>query len=347
MTRLLLLLSFTLLTTVHSSGQTDKKLILLDEVYSTLKTEYPLFEFRPRFNIDESYKTTKPFVSDNISDDSLATCICKMIEPLEDFHVRLYWGKGMCFAVTDSDWHKIFSSTELQDEFWKTSDLTLRRNRFQSIQTLGTNPNGEPLFRYSKADKIGYLNITAFENKKKDTEDLIDKVLSFVSDTDFLIIDLRACMGGFTDISELIASRFIETKTLYATSEFYENGKMTKAINHSIAPKKKLNYDKPIFLLTNQATRSAAEWFVLMVKTRQRISIIGEPTWGAFSNSNRHKLSNGWTLQFSIEKLRCADGNIYEGKGIPVDIQVENGLDDIESQSDKVISKTIDLIKGG
>jgi len=274
-----------------------------------------------------------------------------MIETLEDFHVRIWEGNNKCYALSkQSNWHKIFPSDSLQKVFWKNSDQTLYKSNFSEIKN-SFFEDDLPMVRYSKSDKIGYLNITRFELKfganlkssdSKQLSELMDKIVDDFKGVNVIIIDLRSCMGGWPEYGEIVASRLTKEKRHYATTVKFKTAKDSLApVKHYIKPDGPQQLNVPVIILTNKVVRSAAEDFILMLKQLPNVYIIGEPTWGAFAESDMHKLSNGWKVQYSNQKVYSPNGETYEGKGIPVDLRIDNTWENIVNKNDAVIEAAI------
>jgi carboxyl-terminal processing protease len=49
---------------------------------------------------------------------------------------------------------------------------------------------------------------------------------------------------------------------------------------------------------------------------------IGTPTYGVLSDALEKTLPNGWSVGVSNEVYAAVDGNLYEGRGIPPNIEV-------------------------
>ena len=100
----------------------------------------------------------------------------------------------------------------------------------------------------------------------------------------------------------------------------------------------------PICLLTHGASYSAADAFAMVMTELPHVTIIGEPTNGIFSNMLEKKLPNGWKYTLSFQVYYAADKKCYEGKGIPVDIEVLNKREDLEKGEDPLIMKSIEVL---
>jgi C-terminal processing protease CtpA/Prc len=68
---------------------------------------------------------------------------------------------------------------------------------------------------------------------------------------------------------------------------------------------------------------SAAEIFSLAMMALPNVTRVGTPTYGILSDSLEKQLPNGWSLGLSNEVYVAADGNLYEGRGIPPNIEVK------------------------
>ena len=54
----------------------------------------------------------------------------------------------------------------------------------------------------------------------------------------------------------------------------------------------------------------------------RRLTRIGERTHGELSDVMERHLPNGWTVMLSNELYRAADGEIYEGRGVPPHVRI-------------------------
>lgn len=105
------------------------------------------------------------------------------------------------------------------------------------------------------------------------------------------------------------------------------------------------NYTKPVVLLTDALTISAAEIFTLNMKAFEQVTHIGDTTSGAHSDVGPARfLPNGWTYEYSTMKYLMPDGKSLEGIGIAPDIYVQNSRMDIVNRRDKVLEFAIDFL---
>ena len=104
-------------------------------------------------------------------------------------------------------------------------------------------------------------------------------------------------------------------------------------------------YDKPIYILANEKTFSAASVFVSAFKGLPNIKIVGVTTDGSSGNSEwvdlpNSKLFGKISTMVSFQK----DGNILDGYGTKPDIRIERDINQVLWQSDTQLEKLKDLI---
>lgn len=186
---------------------------------------------------------------------------------------------------------------------------------------------------------IGLLKIPSFQNNNFNMEtygDLLDKkILS----TDGLIIDIRDNTGGNSQIGEIIMMT-LATDTIpqaaWETPKYeaayaawgrnWERDSIESAplipffITH---PSEAQKYDKPIVLLINGSTFSAAEDFTVLFKNANRGTVIGTPTAGSTGQPIFIDLGWGYYGRICTRHERLADGTEFMGVGIHPDIYVE------------------------
>jgi C-terminal processing protease CtpA/Prc len=100
-----------------------------------------------------------------------------------------------------------------------------------------------------------------------------------------------------------------------------------------------------VVLLTIDSVFSGGEAFALAIRELPHVKIIGDHTNGIFSYQLEKKLPNGWNYCLSYQTYFSADMVCYEGKGIPVDIEVLNRKADIEAGIDPLITRALEVLK--
>lgn len=105
-------------------------------------------------------------------------------------------------------------------------------------------------------------------------------------------------------------------------------------------------YNKPVVVLSNAGSFSAADGFLNAFADLPQVRIVGEPSGGG----------SGATRQFQLPKTRLdialssmasyrPNGKLFDGSGIEVDLAVQPRLEDYTSDTDSVLERGISVIK--
>jgi C-terminal processing protease CtpA/Prc len=86
-------------------------------------------------------------------------------------------------------------------------------------------------------------------------------------------------------------------------------------VTHRIQPDG-IRYTKPVVLLTNIVSVSAAERFTLALRNQPDVTHMGTTTRGALSSRMARPMINGWYYTISADKVEDINGICYEGVGI-------------------------------
>jgi C-terminal processing protease CtpA/Prc len=181
---------------------------------------------------------------------------------------------------------------------------------------------------------VGYLSITSMDEISKSGDEDDDRTaaraamagaMGELRASKGLIVDVRANEGGWDTVALEIA-RWVEGPRALAWSKQVRNGPKHTDLSvpeptfvEASVPEA---FAGPVVVLTSGGTCSAAETFVMAMKTRSAVTVLGEPTSGHFSDMWDARLPNGWLLEYSDELYAGADGKIYETKGMPADVLV-------------------------
>ena len=90
-----------------------------------------------------------------------------------------------------------------------------------------------------------------------------------------------------------------------------------------VEPSRRASYLGPVYLLTSDVTVSAGETFTLSMRALPNVVHVGGATRGALSDQIEKPLPNGWSLALSAEIYRDPEGQWYEVRGIPPQLQRE------------------------
>jgi carboxyl-terminal processing protease len=170
----------------------------------------------------------------------------------------------------------------------------------------------------------------------------------FINSAKSIIIDIRNDGGGWDKSAAMICGRFFTEKTLFLIIK-RRNGPdhddFSGPIHYYIEPYDDFQYIKPLVVLTNRVTASAAESFTLAMRRRANTVQIGDTTEGSFSDAPTRQLVNGWFYTLSIGDYRDYNNVNWEGIGCNPDIVVQNDSNDIIQGKDKVLERADSYIE--
>lgn len=294
-------------------------------------------------------------LTENTTDTELFEVMTQLLKPLNDGHTSLKSKKldtGFSAGRPSRIMAEIASikRTERRKQFDKMTENTLSQNGFEPTKRLGPEFREEKLFRYSKSENIGYVQFYRSFSKLLWMNGLslqgqMNTIFNSFEDLDAIIIDVRFNMGGDDGFSQKIAGRFVEEEQIGFYKQTRKDGEFGPLKSKMIKPMGRKPFLKPVILLTNDRTFSAADVLALMMSELPNVTIIGEPSNGSYSDLKGAKLPNGWNLTLSNQRYLSLSKKNYEGLGTPVDIEVKNMLQDIETGEDSVLKNAFEFLE--
>ncbi len=336
--------------------------------WKIMDQNYAFFELK-KINWEEVYNINKEKINNNTSDGELFEILVKILTPFNDAHIKLATtgpDKLVFSGSRASLFNTEFSSDSLKVAYFKNVENTLSNFGFDTLTQVGPilsekKPiyNHSP-FEYTKSEQFGYLKISWFfynwskisrlslSKDRKQYLNTFHNILDKLAYLDGIIIDLRNNIGGVSGYPEKLAGRFTTNEFIGEyTCKRKKGGResFTKLKSTKVKPGKEEPFLKPVVILVNDETVSAAEEFIIMMKTIPNVKIIGMPTQGALSDVLSKKLPNGRTISLSNMRFYTPDMICYENIGIPVDVEVQNTLEDLKIEVDPVLRKAIETLQ--
>lgn len=146
--------------------------------------------------------------------------------------------------------------------------------------------------------------------------------MSFVANTDALIIDLRNNGGGNADMVAHLMSYFVPEQTHLATIKRRHADDMTQMWTSPHVPAPRY-LGKPIYVLTGKRTFSAAEGLTYDLKHFASAVVVGEPTRGGANPGGFVMLDPNFAVSVPTGRMISAKTNSnWEGVGIKPDHEV-------------------------
>lgn len=125
---------------------------------------------------------------------------------------------------------------------------------------------------------IGYLDLRSFSDTQFASE-TATAAMNFLSNTDAIIIDLRANGGGSPQMIQLISSYLFEGRVHLNNFYMRPTDETLQTWTLPYVPGKR-NTTADVYVLTSGSTFSAAEEFSYNLKNLERATLIGETTGG-------------------------------------------------------------------
>lgn len=295
-----------------------------DVLWETFDENYPFFALRG-VDWDAVRETYRPRVAALGPDADLWPIATEILGRFQDAHVRLIDGDRR-FQVRRTASGP--STTELQRGLIEhlgrpdgplggrvalTAHERLAYGRtpdgvaYLAVMTMGGFSNGP----------VGWPGNTTSEADVAAAHAALDEALAGFDGAPGLILDLRFNPGGSESISALIAGCFADRERPAYSRAGRDGDRMGPAFETYAEPGACRRFPGPVVVLTGERTTSAAEALVMRLRVLPQVTVMGQPTQGAHSDVLTRTLPNGWQVGLSNEVYTLADGQVYEGVGIP------------------------------
>lgn len=309
---------------VNDHIRTDQRTVF-ELLWNDFDRNYAGFTVRD-MNWDSVYTSTTLAISSGLSEEEFKNIIIQILLSFKDIHVG--------FVSPDGD-RIIYRASNPNSV-----------NGIASLDDYVNNLTENAVFRWGsiKNTNIGYIHIKTFNESLFSEFSQIDELLSQFSETNGLVIDVRNNSGGSPASANLVASRFIDHSFVALKTQF-RNGP-----NHNdfddpligvIEPAGSFQYLKPIAILMNKSSQSAAELFTVPLEIQNYITSVGDYSAGGLGLNSYRELPNGWNYRFTTTLTSNANDEIFEGNGIPPDelvyITKSDSINDIDPQLGRAI----------
>ena len=144
------------------------------------------------------------------------------------------------------------------------------------------------------------------------------------------MLDLRNNPGGLLTQAINITDFFLDDGEIVSTK-----GRNVSETRKFFARKGDEVKGKPIVVLINNGSASAAEIFAGALKDHKRAIILGESSYGKGSVQSIIPLKNGGGIRLTISKYYLPSGKSISEVGVTPDILVEEVGDDFKIKSEK------------
>jgi carboxyl-terminal processing protease len=309
---------------------------LFELFYSTLKENYAFAKER---NIDweNIYRDYRPKITSKTNQSDLFNLMGEIVTMTKDQHTKIiskenvtkqYSGVPTALRLGESfkEQDSIKNFSDFTDRFFKTSYENISK---ELLRGKGKKVANGKIEWGEVTPDIGYIHLhslTGFASgtltRKQHLDTLsfyMTQIMESFKDKKAVIVDESFNFGGYDAAGLTISAYFTDKPVNVYTKYIFQNGDFLKGTNFMINPSAKYQFTKPVYLLTTDISRSAAESFAMQMKTLPNVKLVGTNTLGIISDMLGKSIGE-YYLTLSNEKYLTAKGDMYEVKGVDVDI---------------------------
>ena len=192
-------------------------------------------------------------------------------------------------------------------------------------------------------DEIGYLRLRAFNENSG--EQLKKEISSIEKNNKLLgyIFDLRNNPGGLLSQAIKISDFFLNDGEIVSTK-----GRKKRENRKFFAKKGDKINGKPLIILVNNGSASAAEIVAGALQDQKRAILLGETTYGKGSVQSIIPLKNRGAIRLTISKYYLPSGKSISEVGVSPDIKVEEEGEEfsINTVTDNQLNYAVKLFTG-
>jgi hypothetical protein len=170
---------------------------------------------------------------------------------------------------------------------------------------------------------VGYLDLRGF-NPAEFAADTGAAAMSFLANTDALIVDLRRNGGGDPAMVAFLTSYIFGAEPVHLNDLYFRPDDSTRqwwTLPH--VPGKRFGDKKEVYVLTSKRTFSAAEEFTYNLKNLKRATIIGETTGGGAHPGGGRRLNAHFQMFVPTGRaINPISKTNWEGAGVEPDVKV-------------------------
>jgi carboxyl-terminal processing protease len=303
----------------------DGPLALFDQLWSEVDAYYSYFVFKADLDWAAIRQEYRPRVSEDMGARALAELLGAMITELRDGHADLRTPFGE-FGFDPSA-----GRAQNYDPAVTRIYLTGRTVLADGVYEVGR-----------LSDRIGYVRVSTMG--RDGTGPVMDDVLDRLAGADAIVVDVRSNGGGTDLVSDPMAARFFDQRRAYRQVQYRdgpEHDDFTELQTDYLSPAGRNRFTGPVALLTNRRTYSAAEGFVVALRTLPHVVTVGDTTGGGAGNPIWRELPNGWTYRIPRWVVWTIDGLQYEGVGLPPDVPLGDTDAELAEGRDPILERAV------
>lgn len=229
-------------------------------------------------------------------------------------------GDEMAFAFVDNDGKVQLKQLEL-------TRAPGKEETFGNLPPFNVNFESKEL-----EDGIGYIAFNSFLGGPRLNREYQQAIKDY-RDKNGLIIDLRGNRGGMVILVSAMCGWLATEKESIGKMSMSGGNEMNLVLNP-----RRPRWDKPVAILTDECSISAAEIMAGGIKDLKLGRVFGSTTAGLSLPSTVIKLPNGDGFQFAVSAYYSASGDSIEGTGVVPDEEIVLTRKMLSNSPDPVLS---------
>lgn len=169
--------------------------------------------------------------------------------------------------------------------------------------------------------------------------DRLEAIAGDVNNTNGVIIDVRECPGGYTEIVKGLASLLLKDETHIFTLRDRRTGERKYFTERTC---RKIN--APVVVLINARSFSGSELLAAVLQENCRATVVGEKTLGRLSVAYTLDLPYNATMYVTCNQLVTAGSVIIEKNGVIPDVEAALTKEDIRAGRDVQLEKAMEVL---
>lgn len=320
-------------TSCHKVDEWDNNPVgNFDALWNIIDRHYCFFREK-NINWDSVYTEYRPRVNGGTTSVELFQICSSMLDELRDGHVNLSgWYATSYYKKWWSDYPQNYDNRLVEENYLHFSQL---------------QRNG--LSYYILRDSVAYIRYPSFSVSPG--ESTLDWAIAILAKCPAMIIDIRDNGGGNLTNVEMIVRRFIDRRILagyitHKSGEAHDAFSEPYAFYFDPAPEGRMRWKKPVVVLTNRSTFSAANNFASVMSLLPQVKIVGDHTGGGSGLPFSSELPCGWGIRFSASPVYDANMVTTEfgiAPDIHVDLDTEQALAGIDTMLETAIDAALDM----
>lgn len=323
-----------LLSSCHKIEQWDHDVVgNFDALWTVVDQHYCFFDEKD-VDWNEVYTRYRSRVSNDMGALEFFNLCASMLDELKDGHVNLSSAyKTSYYRKWWSDYPQNYDERLVEQYYLRFDYSTVGGLDYAVLR-----------------DNVGYIRYGSFSYAVGNGA--LDAILSQFALCKGIIIDVRDNGGGDLTNVEKIVARFINEKILagyicHKTGPGHNDFSEPYAYYYEPAEPKRVRWSKPVVVLTNRSTFSAANNFVSVMQYLPNVKIVGARTGGGCGMPYSSEIPCGWSVRMSAcpvydAKMQATENGVSPSEGCEVDLDPVLALSGIDTMLDFAIAKVLE-----